>query len=140
MKLFYQLVLKETREGIGGYSDMWKIIINPKWEHNAGVFAHEYEHLKQWYVMTALGVIGVLALAFFLTPYALVLLPSTFWFRRWVYRWHTPYRKYAEVAAFKKQMALDPTTTDHYERGLASSVYRLNITIPQARRLLYEDR
>lgn len=139
MMLPHQLIIRETKSGVGGYSDRWKIVINPKYEHNEGIFAHEYEHLKQWYVMTILSVSVLLLFAIFVSAFALLLLPFTVWVRRLVYNNITSYRQYAEVAAFQKQMAISPTDTDHYEKALASH-YRLGITIAQARKLLYEGR
>lgn len=147
MKLFYQLIIKETKAGTAGHSDMWKIVIHPKWENNKGIFAHEYEHLKQWYVLLLVGLMltsfVVLAAHHWFGPSVAAIAGAvgvyqSFWFRRWLYNYYEPYRKWAEVQAFKAQIPklLSPVD-DRWIVDALVNRYRLDTTEDEIRQMLY---
>lgn len=145
MKLFYRLIIEETKPGVAGYSDRWKIVINPKYENNVGVFQHEYEHLKQWYVMFLVGIMlsSIVGSWFYQVEGALIgaligAYPSI-WLRRLVYNNCEPYRKWAEVQAFRRQINYlsSPANIQWIIDALVNR-YRLNTTEEEIRKLLNE--
>lgn len=141
MKLPYQLIVKDIEDkGVAGRSNMWKIILDYKYEHHEGVFQHEYEHLKQWYVLLLIGFAISLAVGLFINPIAGAVLGFlSFWLRRALYNFSSTYRLYAEVEAFKKQIALRPETLWYYAKIL-SERYRLDITVTEAVQRLAGDK
>lgn len=141
MRIPHQLIIND--EYPVGVSKMWKIIINTKYKNNVSVFEHEYEHLKQWYVMVIVGLIisSTIGSWFYQVEGAmygaLLGLSPSFWLRRWVYSYYEPYRKWAEVQAFKKQILHSPSPHgDHFVNALVDN-YRLNTTKEEIRALLY---
>ena len=104
MKLPYYL--QATDKVPYGDSKLFRIRLNPEHEDDGGLLAHEYTHVKQWYVGTAVGL--VIALAVYLifgredyTFYSLLLAP--FW-KELAYTLITPCRLFLEVQAVIAQV------------------------------------
>ena len=117
-----------------GDSKFCRIRLNPNYKDNAGLVAHEYTHVKQWYV----GLVVGLALTLFVyivfgrvdsAFYALILAP--FW-KDLAYTFIKPCRLFLEVQAFAKQINVEPTEHhEYYVKAYAKSLvdnYNLSIT------------
>ena len=52
--------LKYTDKVEGGDSFMFRIRINPKYQDDKGLLAHEVEHVRQWYFCTAFSFLCIL--------------------------------------------------------------------------------
>ena len=109
--------------------------INPKFQYDTGLHAHEYEHVKQWYKMSfMLGVI-LLGLSAIYSQNLLVLTPLIFTVHGLAYTYITKYRQYCEVQAFKEQLKHSPDDLDYFAKYL-SAWYKLDITGETAKKLL----
>tara|TARA_R110000787_G_scaffold49526_1_gene118677 strand:- start:459 stop:902 length:444 start_codon:yes stop_codon:yes gene_type:complete len=140
MKLpHYIQITKDTEYGD---SKLCRIRLNPKYKDDAGLIAHEYTHVKQWYA--GLGVGLILTLAIYLlsdrvdyTFYSVLLGP--FW-KGLAYTFIKPCRLFLEVAAFAKQISIEPKEhREYYIKAYAKSLvdnYNLSITEEVAERKL----
>ena len=135
MKLPYKI--SYTHSVKGGSARMFWVKINPKFQYDAGLHAHEYEHVKQWYKMSfMLGVI-LLGLSAIYSQNLLVLTPLIFTAHGLAYTYITNYRKYCEVKAFKEQLKHSPNDLDYFAKYL-STWYNLSIRLDEAKKLLSE--
>lgn len=124
-----------TRAVKGGDANMCFIRIEPKYKDDAGLHAHEYEHVKQWYrtlfVLTPLQVCLLLV-----DQYTIWFLPFFLLFHNFAYRWVRKYRQYCEVRSLKAQIATyEHNWLDGASKRLATK-YDLGITFATARILL----
>jgi hypothetical protein len=104
----------KMKEGLGGYARLWFVRIRPKYKDDQGILAHELEHVRQWWC----NPIGHGLMYLFIKSY-----------RRW-----------AEVRAYKIQLALPPANGgEHFLKhfaGALSTKYGLKISVEEAERLL----
>jgi hypothetical protein len=110
--------LQVTDEVLYGDSKLFRIRLNPEHKDDTGLLAHEYEHVKQWYIGFGLGL--VIALITYLvfqredyTFYALCIAP--FW-KDSAYTFIKPARLFLEVQAVVAQIKriLPPEHKDFY--------------------------
>jgi len=94
-------------DGVGGRANGPIVRIRPRYRYDAGLHAHEYEHVRQWY----------------LTLFAHLL----------AYRFSRKYRLWSEAKAFARQVEEGARLVDMAHR-LAGPHYDLNITVAKARR------
>ena len=132
MKLpHYIQITKDTEYGD---SKLCRIRLNPKYKDDKGLIAHEYTHVKQWYVGLLIGLVISLGVYFIFeradyTFLSLVLAP--FW-KGLAYTFIKPCRLFFEVAAFAKQISIAPK--EHHEyyikayAGIITTNYNLSVT------------
>ena len=128
-------ILRYSDSAKGGKQKAFVITINPKYKNDKGLFAHEYEHLKQWYfllVIIGLIVYGGLFYVHYVFSYfvAVPLVAHNLFYR------FKPYRKWSEAKAFKAQ--LKHYNGKHFDWAVSALVndYNLNITRSEAEKLL----
>jgi len=93
-----------TTQVAAGDAKYWKVRINPKYQFDKGLMAHEYEHIKQWYRSLILF-IPLAFIAYFVTPTALVVgVPLVLMLHNNIYGSSEKYRFYCEVRAFRAQI------------------------------------
>ena len=117
-----------------GDAVMCKVRINPKYQFDRAIHAHEYEHVKQWY-LTLLLAVPLLLLGHFydvnfyiyaaIVPFLYSLLYKTRWFR-----------SFTEVRAFRKQLAQYGTDKSRWAAKALAENYDLNINEKQAYELI----
>ena len=134
--------IKITNDTAYGDSKFCGIRLNPKYKNDAGLIAHEYTHVKQWYVGLAAGLILTLLVYLVFdradyTFYALILAP--FW-KGFAYTFIKPCRFFLEVQAFAAQISIEPKEHQGtYVRAHAKSLadnYNLSITKEEAEQRL----
>ena len=118
-----------------GDAHLWNIRINPKYKDDAGLYAHEYEHIKQWYKSVLLLGIILLGLAVIFSADLLYVAPVIVPVHGVLYRFSSAYRAYCEAEAFKAQLKHYPEQIDFFAEFLAGN-YDLGITVAEAKTLL----
>lgn len=131
----------------GAYATGPVVRIRPKYRDRGddGIHLHELEHVRQWYAGLIIGV--ALAIALLFVPELAEF--STYWhtallagigIHGLLYRLLWPYRLWAEVTAYRKQLATYPAGSDCMwaARALATK-YQLRTSIDDARRALSID-
>jgi hypothetical protein len=108
------------------------IRINPFYKNDKGLYAHEYEHVKQFYFA---WVISSLVIAIIYWPAIL----AGFGVHGLLYKLVRKYRQKCEVIAFRKQIEVNGYGLEYCSKAL-SKFYNLNISIEQAKTLLSQVR
>lgn len=120
---------------VGGCANGPVVRIRPRYRDDAGIHAHEAEHVRQWYMGVLIGVLAALTISSIpsqwsawwplaliagcaLHPLAYLLLPR--------------YRLWAEVRAYREQLRHYPDDRSRLFAGFLASKYRLEITPGEA--------
>ncbi|MGQ0711188.1 MAG: hypothetical protein ACT4NV_15745 [Rhodoferax sp.] len=132
---------------VGGYASGPVVRIRPKYRDrgDVGIHRHELEHVRQWYAGLMVGMALALALQFIpelarLATYWTLAIPFGISIHSLLYLLLPQYRMWAEVAAYRKQLASYPHGTDcTWAAQALATKYRLRISIDDARRALSID-
>jgi hypothetical protein len=125
-------------DGVAGAANGPLVRIRPAYRSDAGLHAHEYRHVQQWYhaaAMTA-AMLACLAMASGLPWWQLLpLLPASLASHPLAYLLWPRYRLWAELEAYRVQMryGLDADTA---AARLMSPCYGFGLKDKEARRLL----
>jgi hypothetical protein len=133
--------IRYTEKVKQGKASFFIIYLNPAKRGDEGLLVHEYEHVKQWYLCLAIGLLCAAGVYFLLGNLiaSLFLVGVSISLKGILYTYVKPFRQWAEVKAFKRQIAV--TEGDHrafFATALADN-YKLNITFNEAMRLLYPN-
>lgn len=124
--------------GVGGTANGPIVRIRPEYRGDAGIHAHEYEHVRQWY---AEGLVGMVLLALLALVggchwnLALAVAPAGMAAHSLGYALCASHRLWSEVQAYKVQMR-HGLNLDDAARRLMSPRYKLGLSYNDARRLL----
>lgn len=142
MKLLPHWVIYTDRwpDDVGGRANGPIVRIRPRYRDDAGIHAHEYEHVRQWYVASLMAVAllvlivmgsghGV-SLALAIAPLGCAAHPVG-------YRLSLQYRLWCEVQAYRVQMR-HGLSLDGAAARLMSTRYGLRLRRQDAVRLLSE--
>lgn len=122
---------------VGGCANAFVVRIRNKYREDQGIHAHEYEHVRQWYVGVLIGLAAALALK---------LIPTiAFWSALWplavlvgcalhplAYLLLPGYKLWAEARAYRIQSGYYPDDRRPLFAGFLASNYGLNITADEA--------
>lgn len=126
----------------GGRQLWFLALVRPRHRGNQAIVEHEKEHIKQWWLTTALGYVALGFVAHVAVNHLLldlqswkgmVFLPPSL--HGILYLLFKPYRRWAEVRAYRVSAAYRPDQFESYARALADH-YRLGINLSEARGLL----
>jgi DNA-directed RNA polymerase subunit K/omega len=135
---------KYTDKVAAGDSFLAVIRINPKYKDNAGLHAHEYQHIKQWYTATFSAFVLYIISASLLPPLGVAVhaaaLVSCLYVNGALYKLSSKYRLAMEVAAYAEQIKhAKPEKKiieiDYYSTAI-SEQYNLSISYEQAKTML----
>ena len=110
------------------------IFIRPAYKDNESVYLHELEHVKQWYVMTLVLLLGVLALYCFVpaaAPWWPGLTLLALLMHNGLYNFADGYRLWSEVRAYRVQAMGDDAMLRVFAQSIAGH-YNLHITSLEA--------
>ena len=118
----------------GGDARMFRIRINPKYQFDKGLMAHEYEHVKQWYLTLLFAVPLLLAGYFYNVNFYIyaVIVPFIYGL---MYNLKA-FRSFVEVLCYRKQLAHYETDKTEWAAKVLAEKYDLGITAKQAEKLL----
>lgn len=130
-----------------GYAGMFIITIVESHKDDAGLIAHELEHVKQWYALTALWLLmcGAIYFAGYQSA-AVILTPFSVSLQGLLNRFVSKAREKMEVFAYRAQMEQyktfpneyfkDRSQMEHLFAQFLSERYDLNMTIYEARKAI----
>lgn len=127
--------IKYTTAVKAGDTNMFFARINPKYKEDTGLHAHEYAHIKQWYVIMLIFSLLLLSLMTVFSTYLIYFYPMFFKLHGAMYATSKNYRQYCEVNAFKAQLKHYPEKIDFFAKFMATN-YDLGITIAKSKMLL----
>lgn len=122
--------------GFGGTAQGPFIKILPKFKNDNGLLEHEKTHVRQWYLLMAVGVLFYLILLLFVSPDlwpVIVLAPCL---HPLLYRFVRPYRRWSEVQAYRKQIATGGYNSHDFAVTALVEKYGLRLSVDEARALL----
>ena len=134
---YYLIKLSESLpNGFGGAAQGPLIKLLPKYQHDVGLLEHEKTHVRQWYAVLALGMLVSALLALLVSP--------TFWIgcavapslHPLLYKFARPYRRWSEVQAYRKQIALGNYISTEFAVTALVEKYDLSLSVDEARALL----
>jgi hypothetical protein len=122
---------------VGGSAQAFVVKIRPKYKDDAGIHAHEYQHVKQWYKAMAawVAIIALLTtatydgLGYAFAPLAL----TGIGLHGALYLFVRSYRLEAEAQAYAEQVKAGANLDDMAYRLVANDYYKLGITQEQAK-------
>jgi hypothetical protein len=134
-------IVKYTDKVLQGEAGLFIIYLNPAKRGDVGLYTHEYEHVKQWYACLIIGLLCSIGVYFLFDNLSASLFIGavSISLKGILYSYVKPFRQWAEVKAFKRQIAV--TEGDHkvfFATALADN-YKLDITFNEAVRLLYTN-
>lgn len=124
--------------GVAGAANGPLVRIRPAYRHDAGLHAHEYRHVQQWYLVSVMTVVLLAVLLLVcggVQGTLLALWPAALASHSLAYLLWPRYRLWAEVDAYRVQMRYG-LSLDAAAVRLASPVYGLGLTPARARSLL----
>lgn len=124
--------------GVGGTANGPVVRIRPECREDAGIHAHEYQHVIQWYQEGVLGMLLVALLALVggcAWSLALAIAPAGMATHSLGYVLSVRYRLWCEVQAYKVQMRHGLSLGDAVKR-LMSPRYKLGLRYIDALRLM----
>lgn len=124
--------------GVGGTANGPIVRIRPEYRADAGIHAHEYEHVRQWYSEGLIGMALAVMIALVLGcnwSLALVTAPLGLVTHSLGYALWARHRLWCEVQAYRKQMR-HGLSLDDAARRLMSPRYKLGLRYIDAIRLL----
>lgn len=124
--------------GVGGTANGPVVRIRPEYRADAGIHAHEYQHVIQWYAEGLVGMLLVVLLALAAGihwPLALALAPAGMATHSLGYALCTSHRLWCEVQAYRVQMR-HGLCLDYAARRLMSPRYKLGLRYNDAVKLL----
>jgi hypothetical protein len=130
-------IVKYTRKVEGGKALGPYIRINPKFKDRPGLLAHEYEHVKQWYISLILFIPAWYAVFYFYPTvggFLLPIVPAMFGIAKRLFK---PLRYAMELRAFAAHVKHEPDLLDWAASALSSD-YGLNVNFYKAKEDLQE--
>lgn len=124
-------------ENVGGCANAFVVRIRNKYRDDAGLHAHEYEHVRQFWLWVALGALGAIALAFMPTMAAysalwLDALLAGFALHPIAYLMVPRYRLWAEARAYRVQATYYPDDRRKLFAAFIATNYDLSVTVDEA--------
>lgn len=136
----YYLVkyVKSLPNGFGGMTQGPVIKLLEKYKQDTGLTEHEKVHVRQWYAVLGVWLLLCTALTLCVSPNfwpAYGLAPSL---HQLLYRLVRPYRRWSEVRAYRKQLAIGGYISDEFAVTSLVEKYDLGLSKDQARALLID--
>lgn len=131
MKIAITIYTDRLPDNVGGAANAFVVRIRPKYKDDKGIHAHEYEHVKQWWIASFV-VCAAIAAGSFVWKYQIALALLGIAAHSMAYIFIDKYRLYAEAKAFAKQVKPDHSDIEVMAGRLAGEHYGLHITKTQA--------
>ena len=123
-------------EDSGGCARGPFVFVREKYKDDKGLIAHEYEHVHQWLVLSALGIpVAVLLYALGLLQY-ISYTPMFMLLHPLLYKFIPKYRLWAEVQCYKLQASYDKVDTLPFFAKVIATKYNLEISADKVLELL----
>jgi hypothetical protein len=123
---------------MGGYAKWFYIAIRPKYKDDAGIHAHELEHVKQWWITTIIATALIAAIVWYTKSPQHYYIYSSLGLVMFqlLYMVIPQFKLRMEVLAYKKQLPHYPDDRTKLFAGFIAKKYGLKITAEEAAELL----
>ena len=133
--------IKYTENVIPGFAATTKgpfIKMLPIYKYDAGLLEHEKVHVRQWYALLAIGVLISTLLTLLVSLSFLPLYGLSLFLHQSLYKFIRPYRRWCEVQAYRKQIAVGGYISNDFAVTTLVEKYDLNLSADEAKALLFD--
>ena len=133
--------IKYTENVTPGFAATTKgpfIKVLPKYKDDAGLLEHEKVHVRQWYAVLAIGILITTLLTMLVSPSLWPLYGLSLFLHQSLYKFIRPYRRWCEVQAYRKQIAVGGYTSNDFAVTTLVEKYDLNLSADEAQALLFD--
>ena len=138
MQYYFIKVTDNIDNGFGGTAQGPLIKILPKYKDDDGLLEHEKVHVHQWYAVLALGLLISTLLTLLVSPSLWPLYGFSLFLHQSLYKLIRPYRRWSEVQAYRKQIAVGGYTSNDFAVTILVEKYDLNLSADEAKALLFD--
>ena len=138
MQLYFVQYTEKLANGFGGTAQGPVIKILSKYKDDAGLLEHEKTHVRQWYAVLALGLLLCTLLMLFVSTALWPLYGLAPFSHQLLYKVVRPYRRWCEVKAYRKQIAVGGYTSNEFAVTAMVEKYDLGLSVDKARALLID--
>ena len=138
MNYYWLKLVGKLPNGFGGTAQGPLIKILPKYEDDAGLIEHEKVHVRQWYAWLCLGLLFSTLLMLLASSSLWPLFSVAPFLHPLLYKFIRPYRRWSEVQAYRKQLAVGGYDRNDFAVNALVEKYDLNLSADDAKALLFE--
>lgn len=138
MKYYLIKLTESLPNGFGGTAQGPLIKLLPKYQHDVGLIKHEKTHVRQWYAVLGIGLLLSTLLALKVSPAFWPLYGLAPFFHQLLYKFVRLYRRWCEVKAYRKQIAVGGYTSNEFAVTALVEKYGLGLSVYEARALLVD--
>lgn len=138
MKYYLLKYAEKLANGFGGTAQGPLIKVLSKYKDDAGLIEHEKTHVRQWYAVMALGLLLCVLLTLLVSPSLWPMYGVAPFLHQLLYRIVRPYRRWCEVRAYRKQIAIGDYTSNEFAVTSLVEKYDLRLSVDEARALLID--
>lgn len=134
---YYLIKLSESLpNGFGGTAQGPLIKLLPKYQHDVGLIEHEKTHVRQWYAVLAIGLLLCTLMMLLVSAAIWPLYGLALFSHQLLYKFIRPYRRWCEVQAYRKQIAIGGYAGNEFAVTALVEKYDLRLGADEARELL----
>lgn len=138
MKYYLIKYTNKLANGFGGTAQGPLIKMLSKYKDDAGLIEHEKTHVRQWYAVLAIGLLLCTMLTLLVLPSLWPLYGLAPLLHPLLYKFVRAYRRWCEVRAYRKQLALGSYTSNEFAVTALVDKYDLRLEADEARALLID--
>ena len=136
---YYLIKLSESLpNGFGGTAQGPLIKLLPKYQHDVGLIEHEKTHVRQWYAVLGIGLLLCTLLMLLVSAALWPLYGLALFSHQLLYKFVRPYRRWCEVKAYRKQIAIGGYASNEFAVTALVEKYGLRLGADEARALLID--
>ena len=136
MKYYLIKLAESLPNGFGGTAQGPLITLLAKYKDDVGLIEHEKTHVRQWYAMLGIGLLLCTLLMLLVSPYLWPLYGLAPVLHQLLYKFVRPYRRWCEVTAYRKQVAVGGYSSNEFAVTILVEKYGLDLSVDEARALL----
>ncbi|MDY7569417.1 hypothetical protein QN377_05095 [Pseudomonas sp. CCC4.1] len=138
MNYFILKYTNDMPDKFGGETRGPLISIRPKYSADVGLIEHEKTHVRQWYVVLALGLLLCTLLTLLVSPSLWPMYGLAPFLHQLLYKLVRVYRRWCEVRAYRKQIATGGYASNEFAVSALVDKYGLRLSREEARALLID--
>ena len=136
MKYYLVQLSENLPNGFGGTAQGPLIRLLEKYKDDVGLLEHEKTHVRQWYAVMALGWLICTLLVLLVSPVFWIGFGVSPFLQQLLYRFVRPYRRWCEVRAYRRQIAVGGYASHDFAVAHLVEKYHLELDAAEARALL----
>ena len=136
MNYYWLKLVGKLPNGFGGTAQGPFIKLLPKYKDDVGLIEHEKTHVRQWYAVFGVGLLLCTLLTLLVSPSLWPLYGAAPFLHQLLYKFLRPYRRWCEVQAYRKQIAIGGYANNEFAVTALVERYDLNLSPNKAKALL----